>query len=248
MLSAGRRPRRVVLLGGTSEIGLATLRALPLGSETTVLLAGRDRTALASAGRQFAGPVELVDFDALEAPGRRRVIETAFRAGPVDLLLAAFGVLGEQLRAERDPGHAEQVLTVDLLAQVGVLLDAAARMVEQGFGTLVVFSSVAAVRPRRANYVYGAGKAGLDYFARGLAGRLRGTGVRVLLVRPGFVVGRMTQGLPPAPLATDPAAVGRAVAAAVAAGREVVWVPPALRYLAVGLRLVPGPAWRRVRR
>jgi len=113
---------------------------------------------------------------------------------------------------------------------------------------------VAAVRPRKANPVYGAAKAGLDAFARGLADLLHGSGVRVLLVRPGFVTGRMTAGMPPAPLATTPEAVGAATAAALRGGgprrgaKAVVWVPPSLAGLAVALRLVPRPAWRRISR
>ena len=80
----------------------------------------------------------------------------------------------------------------------------------RGRGTIVVLSSVAAVRPRKANFVYGSAKAGLDAFARGLADSLHGTGVRVLLVRPGFVLGRMTAGMPAAPLASiTPRAGGR---------------------------------------
>ena len=89
------------------------------------------------------------------------------------------------------------------------LLAVAARMRAQASGTIVVLSSVAAVRPRKANFVYGAAKAGLDAFARGLADSLHGSGVRVLLVRPGFVIGRMTEGMPPAPLSTTPQRLAR---------------------------------------
>jgi decaprenylphospho-beta-D-erythro-pentofuranosid-2-ulose 2-reductase len=112
----------------------------------------------------------------------------------------------------------------------------------------VVLSSIAAIRPRKANFVYGAAKAGLDAFARGLADSLYGSGVRVLLVRPGFVIGRMTAGMPPAPLSTTPAKVGQAVAAALSGDGNVVWVPPALRLLAGGIRLIPRQMWRQVRR
>jgi decaprenylphospho-beta-D-erythro-pentofuranosid-2-ulose 2-reductase len=124
-------------------------------------------------------------------------------------------------------------------------------MRDQGRGTIVVLSSVAAVRPRKANMVYGAAKAGLDAFARGLADSLHDSGVRVLLVRPGFVTGRMTAGMDPAPLATTPAAVGAAVAAALRADRQTrrtVWVPRSLAGLATAMRLVPRAAWRRVSR
>ena len=114
----------------------------------------------------------------------------------------------------------------------------------------MVLSSIAAIRPRKANFVYGAAKAGLDAFARGLADSLHGSGVRVLLVRPGFVTGRMTAGMSPAPLATTPAAVGAAVAARRREGiaPAVVWVPARWPPLSVALRAVPRPLWRRLRR
>src|ERR1700684_3812642 len=109
----------------------------------------------------------------------------------------------------------------------------------QGSGTIVVLSSVAAVRPRKFNSVYGAAKAGLDAFARGYADSLHGSGVSVLLVRPGFVTGRMTAGLAPAPLATTPEEVGVAVASALRSARltRTAWVPASLSVLATVMRL-----------
>ena len=83
----------------------------------------------------------------------------------------------------------------------------------------MVFSSVAGARVRRANYVYGSAKAGLDGFASGLADALHGSGVRLLLVRPGFVIGRMTEGMSPAPFSSTPDAVADATVAALRAGR-----------------------------
>jgi len=131
---------------------------------------------------------------------------------------------------------------------VTTVLAAAGRMPVQGHGIIVILSSVAAVRPRKANFVYGATKAGLDDFGRGLADALHGSGVRVVLVRPGFVTRRMTAGMPAAPLATTPGAVGTAVAKAVANGDSTIWVPPALGVLATALRLIPRPLWRQLRR
>jgi short-subunit dehydrogenase len=113
---------------------------------------------------------------------------------------------------------------------------------------LVVFSSVAGVRVRRANYVYGSAKAGLDGFANGLSDALHGTGVRLLIVRPGFVIGRMTEGMDPAPLSSTPAQVAAATARALSTGRRTVWVPWALRPLFFGLRLLPQGLWRRMPR
>ena len=113
---------------------------------------------------------------------------------------------------------------------------------------MVVFSSVAGVRVRRANYVYGSAKAGLDGFASGLSDALHGTGVRLLIVRPGFVIGRMTAGMDPAPLSSTPAQVAAATTLALTRGRRTVWVPWALRPLFFGMRLLPQSVWRRMPR
>jgi short-subunit dehydrogenase len=122
------------------------------------------------------------------------------------------------------------------------------RMRAAGSGRLVVFSSVAGVRVRRANYVYGSAKAGLDGFASGLADALHGSGVQLLIVRPGFVIGRMTEGMTPAPFSSTPPQVAAATARALTKGRRTVWVPWILRPLFFGMRLLPQAVWRRMPR
>ncbi len=245
-------PARVLLLGGTSEIGLAILAALGAPPETEILLAGRDEAALEAAGKTLPYQIRTVRYDATETAGHEDFIRDVFAGGPVDVLISAAGVLIPQPTLDADPRQAAVLIDTNFTGHVTTLLAAAARMRAQGSGTIVVLSSVAAVRPRKANMVYGAAKAGLDAFARGLADSLHGSGVRVLLIRPGFVTGRMTAGTDPAPLATTPAAVGAAVAAALARdpGRDsrTVWVPQTLAGLAGAMRLVPRPAWRRMSR
>ena len=251
MLSApgsGRRPRRILLLGGCSEIGLAILSALDTTPETEVLLGVRNPAALSGAGRVLPYKVRTWRYDALEFAAHEAFVDDVFGGGPVDLVISATGVLIPQPELDRDPAQAATMIGTNFTGHVTTLLACAARMRGQGHGTIVVLSSVAAIRPRQANLVYGATKAGLDAFGRGLADALHSTGVRVLLVRPGFVAGRMTAGLRPAPLATTPAAVGRAVAAALDRGDQTVWVPRSLALLAGAMRLVPRPLWRRLRR
>ena len=240
--------RRVLLFGGTSEIGQEVLVALRLQPDAEVLLAGRDAQRMTTAAERLACRVRTLQYDAAAPGTHQAVVEKAFADGDVDLVISAAGILATQDVLDGDPERAGLLVQTNFTGQVTALLAAAARLREQGHGTIVVLSSVAAIRPRRANFVYGATKAGLDAFARGLADSLQGSGVRLLLVRPGFVIGRMTRGLRPAPLATTPAAVGRAVAAGLARESAVVWVPPVLRVFAVALRLIPRPVWRRLRR
>jgi decaprenylphospho-beta-D-erythro-pentofuranosid-2-ulose 2-reductase len=239
---------RVLLLGGTSEIGLAIVTALGLPASAEVILAGRDEQRLAAAGKDLPARVRTVRYDALDTGSHQALVDGVFAEGQVDLVISAAGVLVPQAGLERDVRRAAAMIETNFTGHVSTLLAVAARMRAQGRGTIVVLSSVAAVRPRKANPVYGSAKAGLDAFARGLADLLHGTGVRVLLVRPGFVAGRMTAGMPPAPLATTPQAVGRATAAALRRGQATVWVPPSLKVLALGLRCIPRPVWRRISR
>jgi decaprenylphospho-beta-D-erythro-pentofuranosid-2-ulose 2-reductase len=241
-------PGRVLLLGGGSEIGAAILAALRLPPGAEVLLAGRDEQAMAAAGKHLGCSVRTLGYDATALGTHPAVVADAFADGPVDLVISAAGMLAGQAELDRDPVRAGLLVETNLTGHVTTLLAVAGRLRAQGHGTIVVLSSVAAVRPRRANFVYGAAKAGLDAFARGLADSLHRSGVRVLLVRPGFVTGRMTAGLTPAPLATTPARVGAAVAAALAGRRDTVWVPPALGPLSVALRALPRPLWRRLPR
>ncbi|HSR84261.1 MAG TPA: SDR family NAD(P)-dependent oxidoreductase [Streptosporangiaceae bacterium] len=242
------KPAKVLLIGGTSEIGQAILAALDLGPDTEVVLAGRDAERMRAASAGLRARLTTVGYDATDPAAQQDLPAAAFAAGPPDLVISAAGILTPQEELDADPRQAAALIDTNFTSHVTVLLAIAARLRQAGRGTIVVLSSVAAVRPRKANFVYGAAKAGLDAFARGLADSLHGTGVRVLLVRPGFVTGRMTAGMAPAPLASTPAQVGAGVTAALAANAPSVWVPRSVGMLAVAMRLIPRPLWRRLRR
>ena len=241
----------VVIFGGRSEIGVELATRLAPGS--TVVLAARtaDRLDDQVAAVRAAGAraVHTVEFDADDLASHGPLVDKLVgEYGAIGTAVLTFGVLGDQVRAEADPAHAVATVHTDYVAQISLLTLLATAMRDAGHGALVVFSSVAGVRVRRANYVYGSAKAGLDGFASGLSDALHGTGVRLLIVRPGFVIGRMTAGMDPAPLSSTPAQVAAATARALTRGRRTVWVPWALRPLFFGLRLLPQGLWRRMPR
>jgi NAD(P)-dependent dehydrogenase (short-subunit alcohol dehydrogenase family) len=243
----------VLLLGGRSEIGTAVAERLVARGCRTVVLAARAPEDLDDEERRLRGAgattVGRVAFDADDLTRHEGVLgEVAERFGEPGTVVVAFGVLGDQGAAERDPAAAVSIVHTDFVAQVSVLTLVAARLRAAGRGTVVVFSSVAGARVRRANYVYGSAKAGLDGFASGLADALAGSGARLVLVRPGFVIGRMTRGMTPAPFSSTPAEVADAVVGALARGRDVVWVPAVLRPVFFLLRLLPRALWRRMPR
>ena len=176
---------RILLLGGTSEIGLAILSALRAPAQTQVVLAGRDEQRLAAAGKQLPYQVQTVPYDATETDGHQAFADAVFAEGPLDMVISAAGILIPQHEAERDVRRAAEMIETNFTGHVTSLL---------------------------------------------------------------AIAGRMTAGMSPAPLATTPERVGAATAAALRGGKAAVWIPAPLGGLALALRLVPRPAWRRISR
>ncbi|MHB8680814.1 MAG: SDR family NAD(P)-dependent oxidoreductase [Acidimicrobiales bacterium] len=243
-------PQSAVVIGGTSEIARAILRRLVAARLRQVVLAGRDEVGLQAAAKELEAlgaeaHVRVLDVTDIAGHGAFAE-EAARRLGFVDLVVVAAGVLGDQDADAADPQAAARVLETNCTGPCALMAAFAEVLKKQGAGRIVVLSSVAGVRVRKANYVYGASKAGLDAYAQGLADALAGSGVAVTIVRPGWVATRMTAGRPPAPFATTPDAVADDVVAGIGKGATVVWSPPVLRMVFGVMRLLPGAIWRRM--
>ncbi|MFF5291055.1 SDR family NAD(P)-dependent oxidoreductase [Paractinoplanes globisporus] len=243
------RPQTVLLLGGTSQIGQAIAdQLLPDGG--TLILAGRDPAALAAAAERLARPrrhVATLHYDAL-APAAATVdllAVAAARHGDLDVVVLSVGVLADEA-ALADTAAVEQAMHTNLFGPMLAVHATAARLRAQGHGTLVVLSSVAAVRTRDGLLSYGVAKAALDVYARRIGESLRGSGARVLVVRPGHVRTRMTAGLPEPPFATNVSDVAARVRRAVAGRPGVTYVPAVLRPVMTALRLLPAAVYRRL--
>ena len=238
----------VVIFGGRSEIGLAIARRLA-PEASAVVLAVRPGSDAAGAVAAVPGAAA-IDFDADDVGAHRAVVaRVEEQFGPIDTAILAFGILGDQERAERDETEVARVLHTDFVAQASLLTVLADVMRVRGSGRIVAFSSVAGVRVRRPNYVYGSAKAGLDGFASGLADALHGSGVDLVIARPGFVIGRMTRGMRPAPFSSTPDQVADAVVDRLrSGGGPVVWIPWQLRVMFAVAPLVPRAVWRRMPR
>jgi len=252
MNDAFGHPQSIVVLGGSSDIAREIVRAVVPPGCRSVVLAGRDPGRLDRAAtealRAGAAAAPTVRFDAGDPTGAEATVAACFAAagGEVDLVLVAVGVLGDQALDEVDASSTAAVVTVNFTWPAAALAAAAERLRRQGQGRIIVLSSVAGVRVRRANYVYGAAKAGLDAYALGLAESLRGTGVRLQVVRPGFVRSKMTAGRPAAPFAVDAAVVAQAVTRGLESNQAVIWVPAGLRWAFVVLRNLPAALWRKL--
>ena len=243
--------QRVFVLGGTSDIALATLVKLTgerRGVQVTLAARPGERRVAAAASLQARGMrVTEVDFDATDRTSAENAIASAFEdGGDIDVVMLAFGLLGDQQRAWQDVEAALELVQVNYVAAVACGVLVARRMRAQGHGAIIAMSSVAGERPRKSNFVYGSTKAGMDAFYTGLGDAIAADGVQVLVVRPGFVRSKMTSGLAAAPLSQTPEQVADVIVAGLAAGRQTVWAPPMMRWVMSALRHLPRSVFKRL--
>jgi decaprenylphospho-beta-D-erythro-pentofuranosid-2-ulose 2-reductase len=251
VLDAVGNPQAILLLGGTSEIGLAICERYLRNAHARILLAampddpGRD-AAVAQMKAAGARSVELIDFEATDTDSHPKMIDAAFAGGDVDVAIVAFGLLGDAEELWQNQRKAVQIAEINYTAAVSVGVLVGEKMRAQGFGQIIAMSSAAGERVRRSNFVYGSTKAGLDGFYLGLGEALKEFGVRVLVIRPGQVRTRMSAHIKEAPLTVDKEYVANLAVTASAKGKELVWAPGAFRYVMMVLRHIPRPIFRKL--
>ena len=251
VIDAVGNPQTILLLGGTSEIGLAICERYLRNAPANIVLAalpddpGRE-AAVAQMRAAGAKSVRLVDFDAVATETHPAVIDECFEPGDVDVAIVAFGLLGDAEELWQDQRKAVQIAEINYTAAVSVGVLLGEKMRSQGFGQIIAMSSAAGERVRRSNFVYGSTKAGLDGFYLGLGEALREYGVHVLVIRPGQVRTRMSAHVKEAPLTVDKEYVAELAVSASARGKDLVWAPGAFRYVMMVLRHIPRPIFRKL--
>ncbi|KAB1502757.1 decaprenylphospho-beta-D-erythro-pentofuranosid-2-ulose 2-reductase [Corynebacterium sp. 320] len=250
MIDAVGKAQSIVLLGGASDMGLAVVEEFLSRGPARVVLAARAEESLDDAEARVraagASDVKRVEFDAVDFDSHPAVFEKIFADGDIDIAIVAFGILGDNEAQWTNQKLAVQAAQVNFTGAVsaGVLL--ADYMKKQGHGQIIAFSTVAGEMVRRSNFVYGSTKAGLDGFYRMLNEALRGSGVKVLTVRPGQVRTNMTKDLDDAPLTVDKEDVAKAIAKAVDNNKSLIWVHPLFRPIMMILKHLPLPIIRKL--
>lgn len=251
MLNAVGQAQHIVLFGGTSEIGQGIVSEFLTKGPAKVTLAARADSpridAAAESLRQAgASAVEVVDFDATDFDSHPDVVERVFAGGDVDVAIVAFGTLGDQEQLWQEHAAAVASAQVNYTGPVslGVLLGQ--RFKQQGHGTIVALSSVAGMRVRRSNFVYGASKAGVDGFFINLGEALRGSGANVLVVRPGQVRTKMSANAGEAPLTVNVDDVAKATVKAILNGTQSIYVHPLFEYVSLAFKFIPQSIFRKL--
>lgn len=240
----------ILILGATSAIAerFARLRA---GQGETMLLVARNGPrleAVASDLRARGTVVRTLELDLADPPGGYGAAFDSMAAtlGSIDLVLLAYGSLGEAQGAATDPDEAVRIIHTNMTSACAWLMAAAAYMERRGCGTLAAITSVAGDRGRRSNFVYGAAKGGLSVLLQGLAHRFAGTGVRVLDVKPGPVDTPMTSAMKKGALWSRPEVVAADIERAIRSGRPVTYTPWFWSVIMRIIRLLPRPLFNRM--
>ncbi|GAA1952882.1 decaprenylphospho-beta-D-erythro-pentofuranosid-2-ulose 2-reductase [Amycolatopsis minnesotensis] len=249
MIDAVGNPQTLLLLGGTSDIGLAIAEKYLAEHPLRVVLAARQTPRLQAAVQRLkdkGAEVSTVEFDAKDTGSHPGVLDRAFADGDIDVTVVAFGLLGDAEEVWQDHAKAVELATVNYTAAVSAGVALSEKLKKQGHGQIIALSSVAGERVRRSNFLYGSTKAGFDGFYLGLGEALAPFGGQVTVVRSGQVKTKMTEGMKDAPLTSTAEQVAEISVDAARKGKELVWSPPPFRLVMSVLRHVPRKIFRKL--
>lgn len=181
--------KTILITGASSGIGAALAREYA-ASGVRLVLCGRDTARLDSVANdcRVAGAiVEASVLDVTDRAAMRAWIEAADSGGPIDVAIANAGVSGG---GSEDADR--KIFDVNLGGVLNTIHPALDRMTARGSGTLALVSSIAGNRGFPSAPAYSASKAAVLAYGEGLRGRLRGSGIVVCVICPGFVRSRIT--------------------------------------------------------
>jgi len=233
----------VLVVGATSAIAEECARLWAARGDA-LCLAARREPMLASIAQDLvlrgARKVAVEPFDVVARDTHEGLVTRAEDAiGALDCILIAHGTLPDQAACLADPELAVREIDLNAVATVALALRAAARFEARGAGTIAVVTSVAGVRGRQSNFVYGAAKGMVSRFLEGLRHKLHGRGVAVIDIRPGFVDTPMTAAFRKGALWASPARVARDIVRAVDRRAGVVYTPWFWRWIMMAIRHLP---------
>lgn len=229
--------KNVMLIGSTSDLGIALVNSLPLTKDAEIFFVGRYEPEVLPT-TLIKRKISFLKCD-LEVPTDLYSLATRLEEfDEIDLAIVAAGHLPPE-NQEMNLQSVMHAFSVNAVGVVSILSILAEYMSRTRHGRIVLISSVATMRPRLRNFTYGASKSAADFFARGLQSRLRYTGVRVMVIRPGYVYTRMTKDFKPAPFATTIEVFCKVALHGIEKNKEVIYVPRKLQIIMNVFKLLP---------
>ena len=239
---------RVLVVGATSAIAVATARLLAPRGDHLVLAARNTRRLEAVAADlevRGAGGVETLGFAAACGVDYEAFAADAWGEG-LDLLLIAHGDLPDQSAVQDDAAATRAVMETNATSTIALLAAFSARFEARGRGAIAVIASVSGDRGRQSNYSYGAAKAAVATYLLGLRNRLSKSGVQVLTVKRGFVDTPLTAAFDKGLLWAQPEDIARGIVKALEKNRDEVYLPGYWRLIMLVIRLIPERLFKRL--
>jgi short-subunit dehydrogenase len=218
---------RILLTGATGGIGNAITRTLH-SAGAHLVLTGRKADVLERLKAELGDRVEVIEADLARD---EEVTRLAAESGAIDVLVANAGLPGTGRLDSFTHAEIDRILDVNLRAPIQLTRALLPSMLERGSGHVVLISSIAGKMPAPHSSVYCATKFGLRGFGYSLNIELRGTGVGVTTVFPGFVrdAGLFADSgakLPPGVGTSSPREVADAVVSGIEKDRVEIDVAP----------------------
>ena len=233
--------QRVVISGASSGLGLALARHyLKQGAMVGVL--ARRADCLQDLSQQFPQqvycyPLDVRDSAAVQAAAQSFIAHT----GVPDIVIANAGIsVGTLTEYADDIDVFQQVMDINMLGVIKTFQPFLVPMREAGQGLLVGIASVAGFRGLPGASAYSASKAALISYMESLRVELRGSGVRVVTICPGYIKTPMTAINPyPMPFILPADEAARRIARAIASGKSFAVVPWQMGLVGRVLKLLP---------
>ena len=238
MLRNSKKYSTIVLLGSTSEIGLAILKRINVSSKSTIIFIGRAKPLDTTIFVRKGCKTKFIHCNITKDSDLKKAIRELKKIPKIDLLILASGYLPPE-NLEFDEDSVRKTITTNALAPIEFLAAVAKHMVGVGTGDILVITSVAITRARMRNFTYGASKVTLDFFASGLANKLLNTEVFISILRPGFVHTKMTKNFTPAPFATSVEKVAQIAAEGLLKRKQIIYAPKILKYVMKLIKSLP---------
>jgi decaprenylphospho-beta-D-erythro-pentofuranosid-2-ulose 2-reductase len=237
--------QRILVLGGKSDLAISILKCLPLSVSAEIILCGREISSFSVPEDLGAFQIHKVESDFTDLSVSNSVIESIFKEGDIDLVILAYAILGNE-DSQLEPNLFAEVLNTNFYSQAILLNLVNSKMVSQMYGQILLISSVAGMRPRKRNFVYGASKFGVDFIAQGLQKQNIDKNVFISILRPGFVFTKMSKNSSPAPFATNRKAAAQLAANGLRKKKRVVYAPKILLLVMFTLKLLPERIFRSI--
>ena len=243
--------KNILILGATSPIARAVAQEYASHGYGVYMAARRAERA-----EEVASDIALRHgvavghgaFDATDLESHAAFIERVEGSfGAIDVMLVAFGEMGEQEESQQVASAARHVIDVNYTGAVSLCEAMAQAMVARQRGSIIGISSVAGDRGRQSNYIYGSAKGAFTLYLQGLRNRLHANNVHVMTAKLGFVDTPMTDGLKTKIPIASPESVGKALYKAEQRRTDVLYYPRFWAGIMGIIKAIPEPVFKRLK-